>query len=53
MKNILVYPDIHGRKFWKRVKEFDFERIIFLGDYLDPYPFDEITNGILIFVLYW
>ncbi len=40
-KNILVVPDVHGRLFWKEpalkyVNEV--ERIVFLGDYLDPYP---------------
>ena len=39
---ILVLPDIHGRPFWtkpsKRVNEYD--KVIFLGDYMDPYPFE-------------
>lgn len=43
--NILVLPDIHGRDFWKKpcenIKEYD--KIIFLGDYLDPYDFEHIT----------
>lgn len=36
---ILVIPDVHGRTFWRIAKEQidDFDRIIFLGDYLDPY----------------
>ena len=38
---ILVLPDIHGRDFWmepcKHTEEFD--KIIFLGDYHDPYSF--------------
>lgn len=39
-KMILVLPDIHGRTFWKEpVKKYlDFvDKVIFLGDYLDPY----------------
>jgi len=37
---ILVIPDIHGRTFWKEpafrlVEKVD--RVVFLGDYLDPY----------------
>lgn len=36
-KEILVIPDIHGRIFWKDATKFDGE-IIFLGDYVDPYP---------------
>ena len=40
-KRILVVPDIHGEPFWKEpvlkyIEQVD--KIIFLGDYLDPYP---------------
>lgn len=42
---ILVLPDIHGRKFWKEpcknIKDYD--KIIFLGDYMDPYDFENIS----------
>ena len=43
--NILLVPDVHGREFWKRAKDFvnSYEWIIFLGDYLDPYPWEGIT----------
>ena len=48
MKTILILPDIHGRDFWVKpcshYKEFD--EIIFLGDYLDPYSFEGITSAI-------
>jgi len=41
---ILVIPDVHGREFWrepvKEVLENTDARIVFLGDYLDPYPWD-------------
>lgn len=40
-KSILVVPDIHGEAFWKEpVQRYidQVDRIIFLGDYLDPYP---------------
>ena len=40
-KRILVVPDIHGETFWKEpvLKYIEqVNRIIFLGDYLDPYP---------------
>ena len=42
MSRLLVTPDVHGRDFWiepceKYVNEVD--KIIFLGDYHDPYPF--------------
>jgi hypothetical protein len=41
----IVCPDIHGRTFWKSVaKEYDGSvPFIFLGDYLDPYPDENIT----------
>lgn len=42
---ILVIPDVHGRTFWKKpcenIEEYD--KVIFLGDYLDPYDFEKIT----------
>ena len=39
MTNILVIPDIHGRTFWKKpiAHKKDFDHIVFLGDYFDPY----------------
>lgn len=36
----LVLPDIHGRKFWRKAINNNIsqvDKIIFLGDYLDPY----------------
>ena len=49
MSNILVIPDIHGRKFWrepvyKALADKNIDEIIFLGDYLDPYP-NEIDDN--------
>lgn len=37
--------DIHGRTFWKEpCKNVDkYEKIIFLGDYVDPYDFEKIS----------
>lgn len=42
---ILVLPDIHGRTFWKKPCENidEYDKIIFLGDYLDPYNFEDIS----------
>lgn len=38
---LLIVPDVHGRDFWikpcRDIKKYD--KIIFLGDYHDPYPF--------------
>ena len=41
---ILVLPDIHGRDFWKGACEDidSFDKVIFLGDYFDPYDFEGI-----------
>lgn len=39
-KKILVIPDVHGRSFWKEpaYRYIDrVDKVIFLGDYLDPY----------------
>ena len=45
MKTIVV-PDIHGRTFWKELKTKykDFEgKIVFLGDYVDHYSYEDIS----------
>lgn len=51
MKRVLVIPDIHGRIFWKEdvtamIADIDNQVIdvVFLGDYVDPYPQDGITD---------
>ncbi len=39
-KRILVIPDVHGSNFWRKpVQDYidKVDRIVFLGDYLDPY----------------
>lgn len=43
---LLVLPDIHGRKFWKdKCQDITkYDRVIFLGDYFDPYGFEHITT---------
>ena len=44
-KKILIIPDVHGRTFWKKaIKTGDYEKIVFLGDYTDPYEMEGITN---------
>lgn len=44
----VIFPDIHGRTFWKNpVEEFIQDpdiKFIFLGDYLDPYPDEKIKD---------
>lgn len=43
---VLIIPDIHGRKFWREaIKHIDeFDKIVFLGDYLDPYSYEYVDN---------
>ena len=49
---ILLVPDVHGRDFWREpvLNNLDKE-IVFLGDYLDPYPREGITpeRAIVVF----
>lgn len=46
MTKILIIPDVHGRDFWKEpithIEEYD--KVIFLGDYVDPYPDEGISR---------
>ena len=53
MSKILIIPDVHGRTFWQYAKEYidKYDKVIFLGDYLDPYPHEEIsfTDSVLNF----
>ena len=45
MSKTLIIPDVHGRAFWREaVAKKSYERIVFLGDYLDPYPHEGITQ---------
>ena len=53
MSKIGICPDVHGRQFWKIVREHkdEFDKICFLGDYVSPYPAEGITNDEAIEVL--
>ena len=42
-KEILIVPDVHGRNFWLPALDFKGD-VIFLGDYLDPYPHEGIED---------
>jgi hypothetical protein len=43
MNEILIVPDVHGRTFWEPALEYPGE-VIFLGDYVDPYPQEGFTQ---------
>ena len=44
MTELIIIPDVHGRPFWRdAVKGHKGDRIVFLGDYLDPYSWEGIT----------
>ena len=44
MEDWIVIPDVHGRDFWRSaVRGREKEKIIFLGDYVDPYSWEGIT----------
>ena len=52
-RHILVIPDVHGRDFWKKaVEETPCEKIIFLGDYVDPYGKEGISPDHALEVFY-
>ena len=41
----LIIPDIHGRTFWQQaVRDHETEKIIFLGDYVNPYIYIVDSN---------
>lgn len=46
MSKYLIIPDVHGRTFWQEAKKLinEVDKVIFLGDYLDPYPHEYITR---------
>lgn len=41
---IYVIPDVHGRDFYKPILNIKDKPIVFLGDYLDPYGYEGITD---------
>lgn len=46
MSKYLIIPDVHGRTFWHKAKEMinSVDKVVFLGDYLDPYPWECISR---------
>ena len=47
MGKICIVPDVHGRSFWEEAclnHADEFNKIVFLGDYVAPYPWEGIGN---------
>lgn len=46
---MIILPDIHGRDFWKKAIEQreTGEKVVFLGDYTDPYPDEGIGKEVV------
>jgi len=46
MSKIYIVPDVHGRTFWHKAREIidTMDKVVFLGDYLDPYGYEGITK---------
>ena len=45
----IIIPDVHGRRFWKdAVRGHEEEKIVFLGDYVDPYGWEGITPDVAL-----
>ncbi len=43
-EELIVIPDVHGRKFWREaIKGNENKAIVFLGDYLDPYSSEGVS----------
>ena len=46
MSKLIIIPDAHGRRFWRSaVHGHEDDKIIFLGDYVDPYGWEGILPG--------
>ena len=42
---LIIIPDVHGRDFWRKaVGDNPDGEFVFLGDYLDPYDFEDIVE---------
>ncbi len=45
----MIIPDVHGRKFWKNAVEmYPDVPVVFLGDYMDPYPQEGIDDAMAL-----
>lgn len=44
---ILIIPDVHGRDFWRYPCKEEWDKIVFLGDYTDPYPGEAMRSEVL------
>jgi hypothetical protein len=51
---IMVIPDVHGRDYWKSFPKDEFDKIVFLGDYVDSFDKsdEEILTNLLNIIKY-
>lgn len=42
--NIIIVPDVHCRGFYKEVLNVKDKKVVFLGDYMDPYHYEGTTD---------
>ena len=52
MSKIIVCPDIHGRDYYKSLLNNTTDKIIFLGDYADPYSYEGFDDNDTIKAMY-
>ena len=46
MNKLIIIPDVHGREFWRKAAyENPDGEFLFLGDYLDPYELEGISEA--------
>ena len=44
MEKAIIIPDVHCRSFYKPVLNITDKLIVFLGDYMDPYPWEDTSD---------
>ena len=46
---IIVVPDLHGKTVWKQIEPLNYDKIVYIGDYLDSWTAtnQEIENNLL------
>ncbi len=45
---ILAIGDVHGREVLSRIQPSDFDKIVFIGDYVDTHDKDDLSNSMIL-----